>query len=288
MEGRFPPSAGEAWRPAVTVAYAQSLDGCIALERGVPTALSGSESLLLTHRLRAAHAGILVGVGTVLADDPRLNTRLVPGGSPRPIVLDSRLRTPPGARLFAPAPDAQGGEAARRPIIACDSELLAGEGAGRARSLEGAGAVLLPIERRAAGTRAPLPLRSVLAGVLRLGVTSVMVEGGASIIRSFVRAGHVDELCVTTAPVLLAGGPRFGREPGAEQGGGFPTAGVPAAEASEPAVAATAQPPAPSWHDVVYEQHGRDMVLFASAQPRRATAASAADAAGAAAGPSSS
>ena len=66
-------------RPLVTLSYAQSLDGSLAAHRGTSFTLSGSESLALTHRLRAAHQAILVGIGTILADDPRLNVRLAAG-----------------------------------------------------------------------------------------------------------------------------------------------------------------------------------------------------------------
>src|SRR5512135_1934375 len=96
-------------RPRVTLTYAQSLDGSIAARSGMPLALSGTESMHYTHQLRAAHDAILVGIGTVLSDDPRLNVRLTGGLSPRPIVLDSSLRCPSTARCL---------EAGRRPIVA--------------------------------------------------------------------------------------------------------------------------------------------------------------------------
>ena len=63
-------------RPVITLSFAQSLDGSITARRGEPTALSGPESTHLTHRLRLAHDAILVGVGTVLADDPLLTARI--------------------------------------------------------------------------------------------------------------------------------------------------------------------------------------------------------------------
>jgi GTP cyclohydrolase II len=91
-------------RPFVTLAYAQSVDGSIAMEPGRPCALSGPEAMRLTHALRAAHDGILIGIGTLLADDPRLTVRLVPGKSPQPVVVDSLLRTPLQARLFNGVP----------------------------------------------------------------------------------------------------------------------------------------------------------------------------------------
>src|SRR4029079_19395558 len=91
-------------RPFVTLAYAQSVAGSIALEPGRPFALSGPESMRLTHALRAAHDGILIGIGTLLSDDPRLTVRLVQGKSPQPVVVDSQLRTPLQARLFNGVP----------------------------------------------------------------------------------------------------------------------------------------------------------------------------------------
>jgi riboflavin-specific deaminase-like protein len=81
-------------RPFVTLSYAQSLDGSIADRPGRPLALSGEASMALTHSLRASHEAILVGIGTVLADNPSLNVRLVAGKNPQPIVVDSRLRFP--------------------------------------------------------------------------------------------------------------------------------------------------------------------------------------------------
>jgi 3,4-dihydroxy 2-butanone 4-phosphate synthase/GTP cyclohydrolase II len=95
-------------RPRVTLTYAQSLDGSIAARSGRPLPLSGTESRHYTHQLRAAHDAILVGIGTVLNDDPRLNVRLASGAAPRPIVLDSELRCPIDARCL---------EVSRRPIV---------------------------------------------------------------------------------------------------------------------------------------------------------------------------
>src|SRR5215831_2035198 len=87
-------------RPFVTLTYAQSLDGCIAARRGQALHLSGRQSLTLTHRLRAAHDAILVGIGTVLADNPLLNVRLVEGKDPQPVIVDSQLRFPLEANLL--------------------------------------------------------------------------------------------------------------------------------------------------------------------------------------------
>src|SRR5262252_6368998 len=85
--------------PCVTLSYAQSLDGSIAGCNGETIGISGGRALDFTHRLRAMHDAILVGVNTVVVDDPLLTVRRVEGPSPRPIIVDSHLRTPLDSRL---------------------------------------------------------------------------------------------------------------------------------------------------------------------------------------------
>ncbi|MDD2558493.1 MAG: RibD family protein [Desulfuromonas sp.] len=86
-------------RPFVTLSYAQSWGGSITTKRGQPVVLSGADSNLLTHQLRSLHDGILVGIDTVLADDPQLTVRYWSGENPQPIILDTALRMPKNARL---------------------------------------------------------------------------------------------------------------------------------------------------------------------------------------------
>jgi len=81
-------------RPVVTLSYAPRLDGSIAARLGAQLQISGEKSAIFTHQLRAVHDCVLVGVGTVLADDPKLTVRLVDGEDPQPVILDSSLRTP--------------------------------------------------------------------------------------------------------------------------------------------------------------------------------------------------
>ena len=87
-------------KPFITLSYAQSLDGSIAANRGVPLSLSGEEAWAFTHHLRSLHQAILVGVGTVLSDDPHLTARIENRRDPQPVVLDSRLRFPEDANLL--------------------------------------------------------------------------------------------------------------------------------------------------------------------------------------------
>ena len=107
-------------RPIITLTYAQSIDGSIASSPSAPLLLSSPASLRVTHHLRSLHAGILVGIGTVTADDPSLTTRLVPGPSPTPIVVDSRLRIDENRRLLR----RQGGGC----WLVCNSDGLEGRG----------------------------------------------------------------------------------------------------------------------------------------------------------------
>ncbi|HTP11036.1 MAG TPA: dihydrofolate reductase family protein [Anaerolineae bacterium] len=178
-------------RPRITLTYAQSLDGSIAARSGVPLLLSGTESMQYTHQLRAAHDAILVGIGTVLSDDPRLNVRLVDGVSPRPIILDSELRCPPQAHCL---------EVSRRPIVVTTDRAAQI----RRKALEDLGVTILSVPSRADdASRLDLPV--LLNRLLEESIRSVLVEGGAQVITSFLRAQLVDRLIVTIAPVLVGG-----------------------------------------------------------------------------------
>lgn len=211
-------ATGAPGRPLVTLSYAQSVDGSIAAVRGQPLALSGPESLVLTHHLRAHHGAILVGIGTVLADDPRLTVRLgslpddalvghhLPalagglstaagvGDDPRPVVVDSRLRFPLDARMLA------GGD--RAPWIATTEDAPAEA----ERRLEDAGARVIRLPGVARPEGHPLVDLGALVDELgRRGVATLMVEGGARIITSFLLSRLVDHLVLTVAPTLVGG-----------------------------------------------------------------------------------
>jgi 3,4-dihydroxy 2-butanone 4-phosphate synthase/GTP cyclohydrolase II len=173
----------------VTLSYAQSIDGSIALHRGQPLALSGGESLGLTHRLRADHEAILVGIGTILADDPHLNVRLKPGKDPQVIVLDSRLRFPHKAKVN------QGG---RHPRVFCTA-LATAEAQ---ESLEASGIL---VERQEANESDRVDLKVLLTRLDALGINTLMVEGGGQVISSFLAAGFVDRVVVTVAPRFIGG-----------------------------------------------------------------------------------
>lgn len=176
-------------RPLVTVSFAQSLDGSISLRRGEPSPVSGDAAMRVTHELRAAHDAIVVGIGTVLADNPQLTVRLTGGQNPQPIVLDSQLRFPLTARL---------GTHPRGLWIATTHSQ---NGAHR-EALEGAGIRLLTLD---AGKDGLVDLNALLDRLGGLGIKSLMVEGGGEVISSFLRQGLAHRAVITIAPVFAAG-----------------------------------------------------------------------------------
>ncbi len=189
-------------RPFVTLTYAQSLDGSIARVPGKRMQLSGPEAQAMTHRLRAANDAILVGIGTVLADNPRLTVRLAEGRDPQPVILDSKLRFPLDANLLL--------DRSAPPWI------ITTPGAPRAKreALEEQGARVLEMPSNDSGLIDLNVLMQHLAGE---GINSVMVEGGAEVITSFLAERLVDHMILTVAPVLV-GGMRAAGELGASLG----------------------------------------------------------------------
>ena len=175
--------------PLITVSYAQSLDGSIASLSGHPMALSSAQSTLFTHFLRGLHEGILVGIGTVLADNPRLTVREVSGRNPRPVILDSRLRFPLYSWILRQE---------MKPWIftipSADRE--------RQTELEKAGARVIRVSTDPTGQ---VDLRALLPQLRTLGLTNLLVEGGAQIITSFLSARLVDQVVITIAPLLIGG-----------------------------------------------------------------------------------
>lgn len=179
-------------RPLVSLCFAQSLDGSLSDRPGKSYAISGSQALHLTHRLRSLHAAILVGIGTVLADDPQLTVRLVDGEHPRPIVLDSKLQTPAAARLLR--------SATLTPWIFTTGHAPPE----RCQALETAGAEIIALPEDELG-RISLPEMLDFLGQRR--VPSLMVEGGGRILQAFFQQGLVDLTIITVAPLFLGGVP---------------------------------------------------------------------------------
>lgn len=172
-------------RPFVTLSYAQSLDGSIAIHSGEPLALSGHESIRLTHYLRSAHDGIMVGIGTVLADDPQLTVRHCSGDNPQPIVLDSQLRIPATARLCC-LPD-------KRCWVLTTQD-------GTSTTIDG-----LEITALQGDADGRVCLQRALQLLWSKGIKSLMVEGGANVITAFIKAQLADAVVLTITPRLVGG-----------------------------------------------------------------------------------
>lgn len=177
-------------RPKVTLTYAQSLNGCIAARPGERLALSGPESMRMTHGLRATHDGILVGIGTVLADNPRLSVRLVDGPHPQPIIVDSQLRCPTDCHLI---------QNPVHPLWICTTEQASSE---RQQALERLGVRVIRI---AIDSRERVDLQQALSVLSGLGIHTLMIEGGAQMITAVLRQQLADHLVLTIAPRIVNG-----------------------------------------------------------------------------------
>ena len=182
-------------RPRVVMSYAQSLDGRIATRTGASRWISGDETLKLAHHLRADHDAILVGIGTVLRDDPELTCRVGDCVSPIRVILDAELRTPPDARVFNRIQEV--------PTIIVCSTTASHDAPERAHALVGAGAEIVTAAVDAAGY---LALRSVLAAIAARRLRSVFVEGGSRVITAFYRERLVDRAYIVVAPILIGSG----------------------------------------------------------------------------------
>ena len=177
--------------PVVTLKLASTLDGRIATSGGESRWITGPAARRAVHALRARHDAVLVGSGTVLADDPDLTCRIA-GLDPVPmlrVIADARLRTPIAARLV-------------REAHAVPTWLLTGAGHRPAALAPyiGAGVEVVTIRRANAGGLLP---RAMLAALAARGVTRVLAEGGAGLAAALLRAGLVDRLVWFHAPGVM-------------------------------------------------------------------------------------
>ena len=179
-------------RPSVTVSYAQTLDGRLAAANGSSRWISCPDSLRFAHALRAEHDAVAVGAGTACNDDPQLTVRLVRGEDPLRVVVDSTLRTPLSAAVLANG-------AAKGTVLAVTHRAPDK----RCEEAESLGATVLKVPADAVGR---VDLGALLSELCALGVGSVMVEGGAALITSFLSARLVDRLAVCIAPKILGSG----------------------------------------------------------------------------------
>lgn len=176
-------------RPYVVLKFAQTLDGRIATTTGDARWISGEAERRISHALRAACDAVLVGIGTVVQDDPQLTVRLVDGANPQRVVLDSSLRVPDTAKVLGP-------EAATVVLTTEASD------AGRRDELLARGIRVRVVPAAAGG----VDVRSALAALRADGVHSLLVEGGSRVITSLLGAGLADRIVVGVAPTIIGGG----------------------------------------------------------------------------------
>nr|WP_273545568.1 bifunctional diaminohydroxyphosphoribosylaminopyrimidine deaminase/5-amino-6-(5-phosphoribosylamino)uracil reductase RibD [Paenibacillus caui] len=176
--------------PYVTLKAASTLDGKMASKTGDSKWITNEASRAMVHTLRHQHEGIMVGVDTVIADDPLLTTRLpVPGISPARIVVDSKLRIPVDAGVLKA--DGAG------------TIILTTEGHGdsaKLKAIEAGGARVIPC-----GNNERVDLKLGLQKLGELGISSILVEGGGKLNGSFIAGQLADEVLLFMAPKLIGG-----------------------------------------------------------------------------------
>jgi diaminohydroxyphosphoribosylaminopyrimidine deaminase/5-amino-6-(5-phosphoribosylamino)uracil reductase len=178
-------------RPAFTLKAAMTLDGKIATVKGESKWITGEPARAHVHHLRDTHDAVLVGVGTVLADDPQLTSRITGARDPMRIVLDSELRTPASAKLL---PKRRG----PRTIIATTTKASAAKE--RALVAKGAEVWRFPPKRNG-----DVPLDKLARALGEANLTSVLVEGGGEVHASFLEAGYADDVILHIAPKIVGG-----------------------------------------------------------------------------------
>jgi diaminohydroxyphosphoribosylaminopyrimidine deaminase/5-amino-6-(5-phosphoribosylamino)uracil reductase len=176
--------------PWVTLKCAMTLDGKIATRTGDSRWVTGEQARAYVHRLRAEHDAIMVGIGTVRADDPLLTARGRRKRNPLRVIVDARAELDPGSQIVCTLREV--------PTLVATTSAAPGE---RVERLREAGAVveLLPDNN----SRVDLP--ALMAELARLSVTSVLLEGGAELTASMLAAGLVDKAIVFIAPKLVGG-----------------------------------------------------------------------------------
>ncbi len=188
VELYLPICSATARRPITIGHLGQSLDGFIATSSGDSCWVTGPENLLHLHRLRALCDAVIVGAGTVEADNPRLTTRLVAGSNPLRVIIDPACRLPPAHTVFSDR---------EAPTVRATVAGTAAGVAARAR-----GEDVLEVRPLANA----LDLSDLLDQLRARGHCRILVEGGGVTISSFLEAGLLDRLHITVAPLLIGQG----------------------------------------------------------------------------------
>lgn len=174
-------------QPFITLKAAATLDGKIATRAGDSKWISGETSRRFVHRLRDAVDGIVVGIGTILTDDPMLTARIKGGRDPYRIILDSRLRIPEEARVVNDSPSK---------TIVVTTELAPQD---KIERLEKKGARVFVID----SSQGKVNLKACLSRLAEMGMVHLLVEGGSQVNGSFLDQGLIDKLVLFLSPKLI-------------------------------------------------------------------------------------
>lgn len=176
--------------PFVTLKLAQTLDGKIATASGESKWITGEEARAEGRRLRGCHDAILVGINTVLADDPSLTTRIAGGRDPIRVIVDTRARLPLHAKVLTQKSSA-------RTVVAIGK----GVSEQKIKKLQACGAEVLTVKTM----QGRVDLRDLMQKLGKRDILSVLIEGGAEINASALKSGIVDKVVAFIAPLLMTG-----------------------------------------------------------------------------------
>jgi diaminohydroxyphosphoribosylaminopyrimidine deaminase/5-amino-6-(5-phosphoribosylamino)uracil reductase len=176
--------------PFITIKYAQSLDGRIATLQGNSRWLSSERARKFAHRLRAQHDAVMVGIGTVLADDPQLTVRLIKGKNPLRICLDSNLRIPLNAQVLQ--------DEGETLIVTTDVHAE-----DKIEKIRKVGKEVLVVQSQ---MNELVDLKALMKILVDRGIASILVEGGSELITSLLKEDLVKRMVVITAPLILGKG----------------------------------------------------------------------------------
>ncbi len=174
-------------QPFVALKVAATLDGKVATRNGDSKWISGEASRRFVHKVRDQVDGVLVGIGTILRDDPLLTARRKEGREPYRIVLDSRLKIPEEAKVFEHSPSE---------VILATTELAPRE---KVERMERRGVRVLIIDSK----EGRVDLRSCLTKLAEIGVVNLLVEGGSQVNGSFLDEGLIDKFLLFLSPKLM-------------------------------------------------------------------------------------
>jgi diaminohydroxyphosphoribosylaminopyrimidine deaminase / 5-amino-6-(5-phosphoribosylamino)uracil reductase len=179
-------------KPLITLKIAQTLDGRIATSTGHSKWITSEQARVMAHKIRSLNDALLIGIGTVIMDDPHLTLHSVKGVCPKRVILDSKLRVPLDANIFA---DKLPGRTIIFTTAAASKEKIS--------RIEEKGGQVFIFEPDSRGW---VPQEKIWNKLAEIGITSVVVEGGSTVFTESIKSGFADKFCYFVAPKILGSG----------------------------------------------------------------------------------